>query len=57
MLNEMSQEIKNRAEQKHRNSHPEQDFMAGGQRSAGLRRSTGTYKLKEISWQEIRDQI
>jgi len=53
----MRSEIKDRAEEKHRDLHPGRDFMAGGQRSkTELRRSTGTHKLEGISWQEVRDQ-
>jgi len=52
----MRSEIKDRAEEKHRDSHPGRDFMAGGQRSETERRSTGTHILEGISWQEVRDQ-
>ena len=49
--------IKDRAEENHRDSQAERDFMAGDQRpKTELRRSTGTHKLKENSWQDIRDQ-
>jgi len=51
----MRSEIRDRAEEKHRNSHAERDFMAGSHISE-LRRSTGTHKLEEISWHEVRDQ-
>jgi len=53
----MESEIRDRAEEKHRNSHPDGDFMAWSQRSeTELRRSTMTHTLEGISWQEVRDQ-
>jgi len=53
----MGSKIRERAEQKHRDSHPEWDFVAWGQRSeTELRRSTETHMLDGISWHEVRDQ-
>jgi hypothetical protein len=51
-------EIRDRAEEKHRDTHAERDFMAEGQRSKTelRRRSTGTHKLEGISWQKVIDQ-
>jgi len=51
----MGSKIRDRAEKKHRDSHPEWDFIAWGQRSeTELRRSTGTHTLDGISWHEVR---
>ena len=50
-------EIRDRAEEKHRDTQAGWDFMAEDQKSeTELRRSTGTHTLNRISWQEVRDQ-